>query len=259
MADHELAALEAELRELAQVLVLPPAPDVRAAVRARVAGAPPPRLLLRRDTGRGRSRGARLLVAFAALLALLAALAVTPAGKAAAAHLLRLVGIEFAQGASPSPHGAGLLPGQRGVTLEAARRQAAFAVDVPGALGRPDAVAVSDEGRVVSLIYGAGPGRPAANLNGVAVRLDEFDGTLGPVFEKFLGGADVQRVTVNGGSGAWVNGPHEVFYLGRDGQVRQQSARLSARTLIWQQGNVTLRLEGEYSLEQALRVAQSVG
>ena len=258
MADRDLVALEAELRELAHVLVLPPVPDVRAAVRARVAGAPPPRLSLRRDTGRGSHRS-RLLVAFAALLALLAALAVTPAGQAAAAHLLRLVGIEFAPGASPSPHGSGLLPGQRGVTLEAARRQAAFAVDVPRALGRPDAVAVSDEGRVVSLIYGAGPGRPAANLDGVAVRLDEFDGTLGPVFEKFLGGAGVQRVSVNGGSGAWVNGPHEVLYLGRDGQIRQQSARLSARTLIWQRGNVTLRLEGEYSLQQALRVAQSVG
>ena len=252
--DGGLTALETELRELGRVLVLPPAPDVRAAVRARVAGAPPPR--------RGTSRRARLAIVVAAVLATLATFAATPAGQAAATHLLRLMGIEFRQTPAPIPHGSGLMPGETPVSLEAARRRASFPLVIPDALGRPDAVTVSDGGRVVSLIYWPGPGRPAAAVapgagGEVALRLDEFDGSVDPVFGKFLAGSDVEPVSVAGHRGAWVNGPHEVVYIGRDGQFRTQSARLSARTLIWQTGAVTLRLEGNLSREQALAIART--
>lgn len=45
----------------------------------------------------------------------------------------------------------------------------------------------------------------------------------------------------------------------RDGQFRENTARLAGKTLLWQLGDVTLRLEGELSKEEALRIARSAG
>ena len=256
MTDPIMTALETELRELGHDLLMPPAPDVRAAVRARLLDAQRapsgwrPSLLRRADW-----RRRRVTVAAAALLATLALFAASPAGQAAVTHLLRLVGIEFRQGPAPVPRGSGLLPGETEVGLETARQLVAFRIVVPLTLGRPDRVTVSDGGRVVSLIYAAGPRRPAGNVSGVALRLDEFDGTLDPIFEKFLDEDQVHPVSVNGRRGVWVAGPHDVIYVGRDGQIRDESARLAGNTLIWQLGNVSLRLEGALSREAALEIA----
>jgi hypothetical protein len=45
----------------------------------------------------------------------------------------------------------------------------------------------------------------------------------------------------------------------REGNFRESTARLAGKTLLWQQGDVTLRLEGELSKQQALRIARSTG
>ncbi len=253
MADNDHAVLEARLRELGALLVLPPAPDVVAAVSARlVADAEPVRQP--RSPGFGRRR---LGLVVAAVLVALAALAATPAGQAAADYVLHVFGVDVRQQPSPLPRSVGVLPGESAASLASARRQAAFPILVPAALGTPDAVTVSGDGRVVSLIYLPGPGRPRAGPSGVAARLDEFDGSIGPVFEKFLSGPEVQRVDVAGRPGAWVNGPHDVIYLLPDGEYANQSARLAAQTLIWQSDTVTLRLEGDFTRESAIAVGAS--
>jgi hypothetical protein len=55
----------------------------------------------------------------------------------------------------------------------------------------------------------------------------------------------------------WIPAPHVVEYLDRHGVVHSESAHLARRTLIWQVGSVTLRLEGGFTREQALAVAGS--
>ena len=128
---------------------------------------------------------------------------------------------------------------------------------VPAALGVPDQVTVSDGGRVLSLIYGPGPGRPPAGPDGVSARLDQFGGTLDPVFAKTVGAA-AEFVDLPGGIAVWIDAPHDVTYLDRNGLPHNGSARLASRTLIWQSGSVTLRLEGDFTRDDALAVARSV-
>jgi hypothetical protein len=71
-------------------------------------------------------------------------------------------------------------------------------------------------------------------------------------------GAKVEMVDV-GDQGAWFEEPHVVAFRDSRGNFRESTARLVGKTLFWQQGDVTLRLEGDLSKEQALRIARSTG
>lgn len=247
MTDPRDARLAAELRALGERLDVPPAPDVRAAVLARLPARRRPAL------------PRWVTVAAALVLVFAAAVTLSPAVRATVTDLLRFAGIELRSEPGPTVRGAGLLPGERSVDLAEARRVAAFPVGVPAALGRPDDVRLTDDPvRVVSLLYGSGPGRPAAAAGPVAVRLDEFDGQLGPVFEKFLGMSGGQRVSVAGAPAIWIGRPHELMYVDRAGEWRTETARLAAQSLVWQRGAVTYRLEGAFALEDAVRIAATV-
>jgi hypothetical protein len=56
----------------------------------------------------------------------------------------------------------------------------------------------------------------------------------------------------------WVKRPHEVAYVGADGQVQPGTLRLSARTLIWMDDGITMRLEGAGTSDEALSMAATV-
>jgi len=135
--------------------------------------------------------------------------------------------------------------------LGTARHQASFPILVPAVLGRPGEVLVSDRGRVVSLIYR----RTRYGL----VRIDEFAGHLDPVyFRKFVSFRKMTEIEVNGTTGAWIKGPHELVYVTRDGTPVTASARLTAgNTLIWGTRQVALRLEGNLGKPVALAIAKS--
>ena len=100
----------------------------------------------------------------------------------------------------------------------------------------------------VSLLWGT-PDR-------VRLLLTEFRGQA--FIEKLIEqDARVERVTVNGEPGAWLEEPHVVFFDDLRGRMRQSTGRLAGKTLLWQQGEVTLRLEGDLSKEEALRIART--
>jgi hypothetical protein len=204
------SAVESELRALGRELEVPPASDLTAAVRQRLEGQRREGQAVRRhqvsDRWTGlfrRRRGWRwVLVVLAAFLVVLIA---TPQGRAAIAHVFRFAGVELRQGPEParspagggsprggsSQPGGGSLPGERPMSLEQARRQAAFPILVPTVLGRPGRVLVSDGGRVVSLVYDRTPYGQ--------VRMDEFAGRPDQIyFEKILHLASVTEVRVNG-------------------------------------------------------------
>jgi hypothetical protein len=222
--------LEDALRDLGTQIVVPEPPDVTAAVRARIAVKP-------RFIARPVLTGAlALLVAFAV------ALAVSPAVRAGVTELLRFAGIEFRSEPPPSTPQSPPPDERNKVALDEARR--ILPIHLPAALGEPEEIRVV-ENRFVSLLY-----------RGSTVRLDEFNGQIGPVVAKFGDSLGVEKVTVNGTDGLWVPGPHEVVYIDRNGEWRTESARLSGKTLIWQVGEVTLRLEGDFTKEQALAIAR---
>lgn len=233
--------LEAALRDLGGHLDVPGTPDVTAAVRARLSTKPKPSKVR-----------AVLATALALLLAFAIALAVSPEVRAGVSTFLRFAGIEFnsdpppplpttttttTDTASVLPP---LLPRERIVTLEEARRK--FPVIVPQRLGTLKEVHVSD--RVVSLLYDN-------------ARVDEFNGTISGIMTKFAQQDQLEQIKVNGVDGYWVNTPHEVVYEDARQLTWTEAPRLAGRTLIWQVGTTTLRLEGDFTKEQALAIAEA--
>ena len=146
-------ALERELRELGTVLAVGPAPDIRHAVRATLEAQPPRNHLVLR----------RRLAAFAAVvLTITGVLVVSPAARAAVVRVLSFAGIELRDQPAPGPRGQGRLPDESRMTLAQARARVSFPVLTPESLGALDRVAVSDGGRVVTLVYPRAPGDPAS-------------------------------------------------------------------------------------------------
>lgn len=250
--------LATELRALGGRLdYVPAAPDpeaVAAAVRSK---------LSEPDQTRGRAAAARphrrawprrVAIAVAAVCLGAALVAFSPQVRDGITTLLRFAGIEVGRSTQPAPASslptARPLPGERTVSLAEARRLAGFEVQVPAALGDPERVLVADgtPPRVVSFEY-AGP-----------ARLDQFDGTMDVAyFKKLWSEGELSWEDVNGQTALWVEGPHAVGYVGRDGTFRLEEARLAANTLIWQAGGTTLRLEGDFTRAEALDIAESTG
>jgi hypothetical protein len=88
-----------------------------------------------------------------------------------------------------------------------------------------------------------------------------FRADIGPdTFEKLIdSGVTVERATVNGAPGWWVaGGEHFFFYRGQDGRRVDTTLRLVGTALIWEQGGLTLRIEGAPTLLDALRIAESL-
>jgi hypothetical protein len=253
--------LDGELRELGRWLDVPPEHDLAAAVRARVqapgsVGGQPHRRLW---------QAAAVLIALVAFGA--AVVVASPQVRAALFDVLRVGSVEVHPGpaptATPSPSRrtaapAGPQAGQHTTTLAAARRSADFHVFVPTApFHRPDEV-LADDGphpTYVALRYRPGPGRPAAGPSGVAVQVDEIAGDSTRFFQKYLDGAPARLVRVDGAPGVWIDGPHELIVADRSGGIRFEPPRLAARTLVWQHDGVTLRLEGDLTLQAALAIA----
>lgn len=222
--------LEAALRGLGTQIEIPDQPDITASVRKRIAQKPK-RQILR-----------PVLVGLLALfLAGAVAFAVSPEVRAGVAEFFGFAGVEFRQDSPPPIQTDPVLPGERIISLDEARTQ--FRVQVPLALGDPKEVRVAD-GRVVTLIYDT-------------VRLDEFDGDFGPAMGKFASAQDIERVRVGNTDALWIPRPHEVLYIDRAGNWQHQSARLSGKTLIWQSGDKTMRLEGELTKDEAIKIASS--
>ena len=69
----------------------------------------------------------------------------------------------------------------------------------------------------------------------------------------------VEEVTVGGEPGYWFSGePHFFTYLDANGNARDEQTRLAGNTLIWQRGDLTLRLEGKLPRDEPIRIAESM-
>jgi hypothetical protein len=267
--------LDRALADLAASLEFPSTPDLAAAVTARldqdpVGARPAPVARPRRwswPTGWRRLA----LAGLAVVLLAVAVLAASPGTREAVARRLGLRGIGVELGGTPPPT-VTTAPGERldlglgeRVTLEEARRRVGFPVLVPQTSGleRPDAVFVSEAvppGGRVDLVWRARPGLPASGFTDAGLLITEFQGQTTPEFIKKVAVAgQVEFLEVDGEPAYWFSGePHFFTYLDRAGKFREEQTRLAGNTLIWQRGELTLRLEGEISKEEALRIAESM-
>jgi hypothetical protein len=254
--------LEQRLVALGRQLDFPPTPALAAALRPRVAARP-----RRRPFPRWRAASA---IAIAAVVIVLG----DPDIRTAFAHWLGIRGVVITPvqslpptasphpASSPSGLGASLNLGQP-TTLAVARSQAGFSIAVPSSMPTPDAIYTrTDLGKVVSLVYGPRLGLPASQHTGVGLLITEFRGSVDPaLFQKFVGpDSTATPVTVGGGSGFWISGaPHELGYQLPDGTGQIDDLRLAGPTLVFERGDVTVRIEGTLTEDQALALAASLG
>ena len=270
------AGLEQALVELGTHLAYPPTPDAATAARRRLQTAQG-----RHRVGQGWAVNPRRLVLAAALLLALVglALAASPTARRVIADRLGVRGIDIRQvpalppipptpspvpSATPRPFGEGLSLGTR-VTLDEARQRVNFELRLPTLpeLGQPDEIyfdATPPGGRV-SLVYGPPPGWPASPTTGVALLITQFRGETNPLLmgKLLAAGTTLDEVQVNGWRGFWLAGePHAFFFRDPQGEIHQETLRLAGNTLVWEQANVTLRIEGAPAREQALRLATSM-
>jgi len=134
---------------------------------------------------------------------------------------------------------------------------------VPEALGAPDAVYFSPAvpGGKVSLVYEPGGGVPVSQHTGVGILVTEFRGDIEFRFvEKWVAGStSVERLTVDGSPGLWVEGgPHFVLFRTEDGEFGEDSARLAGNTLLVERGSLLVRIEGDIDRERAVAIAESL-
>jgi hypothetical protein len=270
--------LEQALADLAASLEFPPTPDLAAAVTARLDEAP-----ARRPAAPARRRGRlagligrpvwrRLAVAgLAAVLLAVAVLVASPGTREAVARRLGLRGVGVQLGGPPPPT-VTTRPGERldlglgeRVTLKEARRRVGFPVLVPGAAGLPQPAAVYvneavPAGGRVDLVYRARPGLSASPFTDVGLLVTEFRGQPTPEFLKKVAVLGmVEEVRVGGEPGYWFSGePHFFTYRDAAGNLRDEQTRLAGNTLVWQRGELTLRIEGEISRQEALHIAESM-
>lgn len=229
-----MAELENALRRLGAEVAFPPTPDLASSLRERLER---PRLW---------RRPIAIALAIVLVAALAAAFAVPQSRSAILDWLgLRNVSVVRVEKLPAVPANRGLGLGHR-VSLDEAKRRAPWLL-VPES--DPDSVWLNESipGGKVSLVWGT--------PSHVRLLLTELSGRA--YIEKIVDGdTQVERVRIGSG-GAWFEGPHVVMFRDRDGRFHDTYARLARNTLVWQQGGVTLRLEGGLTKDEALRIART--
>ena len=229
------------VRSLEPILVVPVSPDVREAVADAIqAGRPPPRHL---------SSRARIVILVAAAVLALATAAV------AARFVIDLGGVRI----EPPPTGVPSVshPPLTGpafgepTTLGAAGDEAGVRPIVPPALGQPDRVWITrgiEPGSVmVAMAWFPRKDLPRIPGTPYGASLIEVEGDADLV-AKYV---DPRNVRTSGGA-YWIARPHEVELLTGDGT---RTFHVTGHTLIWERGDLALRLETHLPLADALALA----
>jgi hypothetical protein len=203
----------------------------------------------------------RLPAWVAAAVLLLAALLLVPPVQAGVQaviqigvdHIFRTAPVRTPGISTPTPLASVLdLAGE--TTLPQARAQIGFPIRLPAYpadLGPPQRVFVQDLGGKAVILVWLDPRRPDT----VRMSLHELsDGA----FVYKIAPQSVQETTVHGQRALWTEGPYFVEVL-QDGQPTYAERRLvDGHVLIWTEGSITYRLETSVTLEEAVRIAESL-
>ncbi len=253
--------LEERLRAAGREMIYPRTPDVSRAVHLRI--------------GNGRAAAISLRVRVAALLLVLlvAALAV-PQVRAKLVEffqigVIRVIPPLFTETPAPPARSQTVIPstatpdihqpahiislaGLAGETTFAeAETQVWFPIRLPtypSDLGAPDRVFVQEDGPMVILVWidESDPERARLSLHQI--------GPQGYFIDKYEPRVIVET-EVNGKKALWVEGPYLVSLTNGHEDFRRT---VDGNTLIWQDGVITYRLESALSLEEALKIAESI-
>lgn len=257
---------EGKLHAAAAAFAYPATPDVRGAVRARLAA------------GAARRPNRRLRLAWAALIVLfiLASLLAVPGVRAQIAEFFQIGAARIFPAAptstptlapptassfisstatplpSPTPIPViSLLNLDGETTLEQARQAAGFPIRLPSYppdLGQPERVYLQTGFGQLLLLAWIDPVKP----DRVQLSLQMITGNF--VIEKF-DPKIIQETLVNGQRALWTEGPH--LYLLRNGNDSLRQI-VEGNTLIWVEGGITYRLETGMEMDEAIIIAESL-
>jgi len=209
--------------------------------------------------------GHRWIPVTALILILVASLLLfSPTAREAVADLLGVAGIEVRFEPDPADVvGAELDLGQA-VTLEEAAEAVAFELSVPGNLGPPDGVFLSDRpssGRV-TMVWESDDALPAAGDTGIGVVYSQFALELAEeadFVKSVMPDTSVRAVEVGSVIGLWIEGaPHLISYEDAAGNRVEEETRLAGNVLMWESDGVTNRLETTVGLSPTLALAGSL-
>lgn len=237
-------ALERALRDLGPRIAYPPTPDLAVRVNEAVAHAGERQ---RRPLFRWRPYARALPAALVGL--------VLVAGAALAVGIgLRGLSIVFVD-SSPAPIGQSLKLGQP-VSLAEAQQRISYQIILPaGSLGEPDEVYLDVRAGIeqVSMVYRSAEEAPLLLTQFVAIS------EIAPTVKEIGPGTTVESVVVAGEPGFWIEGsPHVLLYRDSSGAQIEDRVRLVGSVLVWQRGDLTLRLEGATSKDAAVAIAASM-
>ncbi len=234
--------LEHALNDLAEHLDVPDREHWRVDLTRRLTGRTP----LRR-----RNRATALVAAAAAIVVLGAGVVAVAPARRSVAGWLGIGAVEVRQSAPP-PTGptssSSTRPPVRPIDLATARRQVQFEITTPSDAGPPSRVSVDRRvpGGLVTLAY------DRFTLVEIATHPSE------PVIAKFVGGGPIQDVAVRGDAGMWITDAHSIGYIDRTGRLRPGTLRRSGPVLVWTREDVTYRVEGPHTLDDAMAIAITI-
>ena len=155
------------------------------------------------------------------------------------------------QAASPTPLSS-ILDLALEMPLAEAQGQVSFPIRLPSypeGLGPPERAFLADLGVPMVILVWSAPQDPESAQMSLHI-IQESEGVLFNKQEP----AVIRQTAVHGQRAYWTEGPY-ILELGGQGQFRQL---IEGKVLIWMEGELTYRLESALSLEEAVKVAESL-
>jgi hypothetical protein len=213
-------------------------------------------------------------VAVAAVAAIAAATVIVPSSRAAIGNWLGVSGDRInltsattstSIAAAPQNTLAPALDLGPEVALSDVRGQVGFTMPVPRRSGfeHPDEVHVSHPpaSGEATLVYRPRAGLPSAGTTDIGMLISAFRADIDAgFFSKTAGpGTRVEMVTVQGGTGYWLEGaPHEFLYRDASGNPVPHTLRLAANVLLWEVNGITVRIESTLPRDDVIRIADAM-
>jgi len=263
MNESHQELFEKQLLSISTRLDYPPTPDIAGSVMRDVRVTTRPRFVTR-----------KLAWSLTVLLILCSSLMLIPAARAAILEFIQIGAVRIFR-AEPTPLPAPreglpafpvtatpyataeplipLLENLAGeMTLEEAQRTVDYPIllpSYPSDLGRPDRVFVQDADGDMTILIWTDSQQPDE------VRMSLHFIPPGSWAVKKVNPSLIQETTINGRRAIWAIGPYPLRLSNGDLELTRL---IDGHVLIWTDGDVTYRLETDLSLEEALKVAESL-